>query len=243
MDYNEINADGVAHSQTAGRVNFSNTIFKNEFSIKEAYKALRTNILFSGKETKVIAITSTVEDEGKSTISIELAKSISDIGKKVLFIDADMRKSALLKRNMKTRNVLGLSELLSEQVTVNQVLYNTQLANFDVIFTGNFPPNPVELLSSPKLEELLKKFREEYDYVIIDTPPLDPVIDAAVIAPKCDGVALVIALGMARYEQIARAKDQLVKSGAKILGAIVNETKANARDMKSYKNYGYYAED
>ena len=88
-------------------------------------------------------------------------------------IDADMRKSVTLRRNVKAQNIMGLSELLTNQATIEQVLYNTQLPEFDIIFSGHFPPNPVELLSSPKFISLLEQFKSAYDFVIIDAPPLD----------------------------------------------------------------------
>lgn len=238
---NDIYSSGTAY---AGKVNF-NTTAKNDYSTNEAFKTLRSNLLFCGKDIKAVLVTSSHENEGKSTVSSELAKSLAEINKKTLLIDADMRKSVTLRRNLKTQNVLGLSELLSGQAELNQVLYATQEPNFDVIFSGRFPPNPVELLSSELFSNLMSEFKSLYDYIIIDCPPLVPVIDAAVISTSCDGAILVIAPGMVRYQDAVSVKDQLSKSGCRILGAILNETDPKHKDRTRYYKKGdyYYSAD
>lgn len=227
---------------SAGRVNFRPASLKNDFVTVEAFKTLRSNLLFSGSDIKTIVITSTFENEGKSTVSAELSKSLAEIGKKTIMLDADMRKSVTLRRNLKTQNVMGLSELLSGQATIEQVLYNTQLSEFDIIFSGHFPPNPVELLSSPKFAELLEQMKQRYDYIIIDTPPLAPVIDAAVISAHCDGAIMVVSPGKAKIKETLAAKEQLLKSGCKILGAVVNNTIHKHGDIISKKYYSYYGD-
>ncbi len=228
---------------TAGRVNFNTTV-NNDFPTNEAYKTLRTNIMFCGSNIKTILITSSHENEGKSTISSEISRSLAEIDKKTLLIDADMRKSVILKKNLKSQNILGLSELLSEQATIEQVLYNTQNPNFDVIFSGHFPPNPVELVSSNTFEKILNKLKEVYDYIIIDSPPLGPVIDASVMSTQCDGAIIVIASGKTQYQDVVSTKEQLERSGCKILGAILNDIDSKQiRNSKYYKkNYYYYGD-
>lgn len=229
---------------TAGRVNFNTTV-NNDFPTNEAYKMLRTNILFCGNDIKTILITSSHENEGKSTISTEISRSFAEIEKKTLLIDADMRKSVILRKNLKSQNIMGLSELLSGQATIGQVLFNTQNPNFDVIFSGHFPPNPVELISSDNFKEVLNKFKDYYDYIIIDSPPLGPVIDAAVMSTECDGAIIVIASGKTNYREVTATKEQLEKSGCKVLGAILNEVNSKGiRNSKYYKkNYYYYGDN
>ena len=227
---------------TAGRVNFNSTV-NNDFPTNEAYKMLRTNILFCGTDVKTILITSSHENEGKSTIASEISRSLAELDKKTLLIDADMRKSVILKKNLKAQNILGLSELLSGQATIGQVLFNTQNPNFDVIFSGHFPPNPVELLNSENFKNTLNKLEDFYDYIIIDSPPLGPVIDAAVMSTSCDGAIIVIAAGKTPYYEVAATKEQLIKSGCKILGAVLNETDSKKYRNKYYKkNYYYYSD-
>lgn len=220
--------------QTAGKVAF-NTASANDYLTQESFKTLRTNILFCGSDIHSIVITSCNENEGKSTISAELSKSLAEIGKRALLIDADLRKSVMLRKSIKARDINGLSELLSGQAELNQVLYNTQQPNFDVIFTGHFPPNPVELLGSGKFEKIVNALKERYDYIIIDSPPLGAVIDAAVIASFCDGAVLVITDGRVKYHQALEVKEQLEKSGCKLLGAVLNDI--DHKHSRYYKPY------
>ena len=240
-DYSDLYS---SESHVAGKVSF-NTSAKNDYLTNEAFKSLRTNILFCGTELKTILITSSHENEGKSTVSSELCKSFAEIEKRVLLIDADLRKSVMLRKNSRTHDISGLSELLSDQASLEQVLYNTQHPNFDVIFCGHFPPNPVELVGSTKFKSLLDKLRESYDYIIIDTPPLGVVIDAAVMAAVCDGAILVVGGGKTRYREALEVKNQLTKSGCRLLGAILNQTEPNAAYYRRYyqkQKYEYYAE-
>ena len=241
MNIENLNSDliNIPEVKTAGKVNFNATT-GSDFPLNEAFKTLRSNLLFCGADKKVILITSTKENEGKSTVATELSKSLSEIDKKTLLIDADMRKSVILRRNLKTQSILGLSELLSGQATIGQVLYNTQIPNFDVIFSGHFPPNPVELVSSKTFKEILEKFRDIYDYIIIDSPPLSPVIDAAVISTNCDGAIIVVAANKIKHQDALSVKEQLTKSGCEIIGVVLNETDSNHGVNNKYQKERYY---
>lgn len=207
-----------------------------EFFTQEAYKVLRSNIQFCGQDVRVIAITSCHENEGKTTISLHLGKSFAELDKKVLVIDADMRKSVMVGRNSSSQNVKGLSELLTGLAKFEECVYETQYPTLNLIFAGKYPPNPVELLSGVHFTEFLESVKEKYDYVLIDLPPLGMVIDAAVVAPQCDGVALVLSDDNVRYSQAQEVVTQLKMSGSKILGVIRNNT--NKKKGKYY--YGGY---
>lgn len=115
-----------------------------------------------------------------------------------------MRKSVLMRRSAASRGFCGLSEYLSGQAELSDVLYNTQIQNFDVIFSGRFPPNPVELLGSQSFVKLMDMLKSVYDYVIIDSPPLGAIIDAAVIASYCDGAIIVITPERYRIPSVLR---------------------------------------
>lgn len=205
---------------------------KKDFFTQEAFKTLRTNIQFCGQDIHTIVITSCNENEGKTTITLQLAKSLSELGKHVMVIDADMRKSVMAGRNTTAENPAGLSEVLTGLVYVEECLYMTQYKNLYIMFAGKYPPNPVELLGGKYFEKLLKVARESYDYVLIDVPPLGSVIDAAVVAAKCDGTILVISDNQVRYRQAIEVTEQLKKSGSNILGVVRNNTKN--------KGSGYY---
>lgn len=213
---------------------------KFSYYVKEAFKTLRTNFLFSGSDIKNVIITSCVKNEGKSTISLELAKSLSLSEKKVLLVDADLRKSVLSTRYTDNEGeVLGLSEYLSSQAELDDVLYNTQYENLQIIFAGAVPPNPVELLGCSKFEQLMKDMREKYDYVIVDAAPLGAVIDASVVSNFCDGAAIVISSGEIGYRFAKEVKQQLEKSNCKILGTILNRvpTKSSSYYSRYYRKY------
>ena len=193
-----------------------------DFFTQEAYKTLRTNLQFCGQDIKVIAVTSCGENEGKSTISLHIAKSLAEQDKRVLVIDADMRKSVMAGRNTSAKRVSGLSEILTGMKNVSECLYVTQYPRLHILFSGKYPPNPVELLGSRYFAKLLEESRKAYDYVIVDTPPLGMVIDAAVVAPLCDGTVLVMNNGNVRYRHAKEVIAQLEKSNCKILGVVRN---------------------
>ena len=214
---------------------------KQNYSVREAFKSLRTNLLFCGSDYKTIVITSCQKNEGKSTISIELAKSLSVAEKKVLLIDADLRKSvySTVYTTNEEGTIYGLSEFLSGQSKYEDVLYKTQYENLDLIFAGAFPPNPVELLGSKSFENLIKSSREVYDYVIVDAAPLGAVIDAAAIASFCDGAIMVISANEIKTRMAQDVKEQIEKSDCKVLGAVLNKIplKAGSYYNNYYKKY------
>lgn len=222
-------------------------LFKDRYAKTEAFKTLRTNLLFSGKDVKVITVTSCTANEGKSSLCIELAKNMAQVDKKVLLLDADLRKSVVVSQYTEATGVSGLSEYLSGQKTLDDVLYATQYEGFDIIFAGQYPPNPVDLLSSDALKELIRYGREHYDYVLIDTAPLGLVIDAAVTSSLSDGALLVIGENRISYRFAQMVKEQIEKSGCRVLGVVLNLIGTGSSsyyyryyDRRYYGKYGKY---
>lgn len=213
-----------------------------DYRTNEAYKTLRTNLEFSGSDKRAIVLTSSTPNEGKSTVSLGLALSLSESGKRVLLVDADLRKSVLIGRHKVTESVKGLSHYLSGQAQLSDVICGTQEDNMFVIFAGIIPPNPSELLGSERFAELIRRTKNDYDYVIVDAPPLGSVIDAAVIAKACDASVLVVAASTVSYKFIRTVKSQLEKTECPILGVVLN--KVNMKQNRYYgKYYGnYYGE-
>ena len=213
-----------------------------DYRTNEAYKTLRTNLEFSGSDKQAIVLTSSTPNEGKSTVSLGLALSLSESGKRVLLVDADLRKSVLMGRHKVTESVKGLSHYLSGQAQLSDVICGTQEDNMFVIFAGIIPPNPSELLGSERFAELIRRTKNDYDYVIVDAPPLGSVIDAAVIAKACDASVLVVAASTVSYKFIRTVKSQLEKTECPILGVVLN--KVNMKQNRYYgKYYGnYYGE-
>jgi len=209
------------------------------YDVNEAMKLLRTNLQFCGKDKKVIMITSTLADEGKSTVSMNLCRSLAQLGSRVVLLDADMRKSVLADRFTKERNLPGLSHLLSGRNGLEDVLMETDMDNFHMILAGRVPPNPAELLSSARMQKLIEICREEYDYVIVDCPPINLVVDAAIVAPLCDGIVMVVSSGNVPYRLAQGALDQLQATGCPVLGAVLNMV--DQKNEKYYYRKGYYS--
>ena len=211
------------------------------FKVNESYKRIRTNISFSGDDIKTIAITSTVPNEGKTEVSFNICRSFAEDGKKTLFIDADIRKSVLLARYGVDKESKGLTHYLSGQTKdLEEILCTTSIDNLDVIFTGTRSPNPAELLGNDKFSKLIEYARENYDYVIIDCPPLGSVIDAVLVAKVCDGTILVVETDNVSYKAVQAVKKQLDKSECKVLGAILNKVESSGKGYYGYyKGYGY----
>ena len=211
------------------------------FSTNEAYKTLRTNIMFCGDDIKTITVTSSLPNEGKSEVSFFLAKAFSEGGYKTLFIDADIRKSVTVSRYSVDKETVGLTHYLAGKKKIDQIIYETSIDNLDVIFTGQSSPNPSELLGNERFARLIAETREKYDYVIIDCPPLGSVIDAAVVAKVSDGTAIVVAADGVSYKVAQNTKKQLEQGGVRILGVILNkiETGGKGYGYGYGKRYGY----
>lgn len=210
---------------------------ENDFFTEEAYKVLRTNIQFCGQDIKVIAITSCNENEGKSTISLHIAKSFAELDKRVLLIDTDMRKSVIAGRNTSVKSPCGLSEVLTGLRPISECIYPVVNSKMHLLFAGQYPPNPVELLSGKYFATLISECRKVYDYIIIDTPPLGQVIDAAVVAEKCDGAIMVIGDSKVHYRIAQDVVEQLDKSGCRVLGVVRNNRKQPSRKSAYRKCY------
>ncbi len=221
-------------------VNLKN-LEKGDYNYEEAIKTLRTNIQFCGSNIKVIMLGSAVPNEGKSNMSYSMAVSLAQIGKKVLFIDADIRKSVMVSRYQLDKEVNGLSQYLSGQKSKGDILYETNLENLSIIFAGPYSPNPAELLEEPMFPLLIQSARAEYDYIIIDTPPLLNLTDGAIIAKYCDGAVIVIKSGAISYRIEQKIKKHLEKSGCRILGVILNRVNiGSSRYYGEYKKYEKY---
>ena len=210
-----------------------------DFRSKEAYKILRTNIEFSGNNIQVIGLTSCTPGEGKSNTSFELSQSFAENGKRVLLIDADLRKSVMKQRYKRGKVRYGLSNYLVGRANFADVICNTNVKNLDLIFSGPVPPNPSELLNNDRFDTLIKEAKKQYDIVIIDTPPLGSVIDAAVIAKQCDGTIMVIESGAISRRFAKKVKDQLEMTDCKILGVVLNKIQINTNSYYG-KYYGKY---
>lgn len=210
-----------------------------EFQAAEALKTLRTNLMFSGAEVKTVALTSFSAAEGKTIISFQLAASLAQAGKRVLLMDADLRKSVMASRLRVMGKINGLSHYLSGMANANEILHETDVPGLYLMFAGARVPNAAELLGHPSFVKLITALKTTFDYVIVDTAPVGQVIDCAIMAPVMDGVLMVVDTTNNSYKLERRMKQQLEKSGAKILGVILN--RVDFKDKGGYygKAYGY----
>ena len=222
----------------------------SNFFIREAYKTLRTNTMFAlaGQEgCKIILVTSSLQGEGKSISALNLAISFAEAENRVLLIDCDLRRPKLARLLRKSSRV-GLSNLLLDPSLLGEVLIPGGVDRLDVILSGDIPPNPSELLGSARMESLLAHLRKRYDYVILDTPPVNMVTDAVVLASKSDGVLFVVRAGQSERGPVTHAVEQLEYAQAKLLGFILDDVNGDGTrygygkykyQYHKYSRYGY----
>lgn len=202
----------------------------------EAYKALRTNLLFSSvdREVKTVVITSAVPNEGKSRTAANLAIVLAQAGHRTLLVDADFRRPSQHRMFGRVRNV-GLSNLMVQDMPESDLFVpDEQVQDLVILASGPTPPNPSELLGSGQMKALLAKFRQGFDYVVIDTPPVNAVTDASVLAINVDAAILVVDTNKATYPAVHHAKQALERVGGRVLGSVMNKMKADGG------NYYYY---
>ena len=207
-------------------------------SMEEYYNSIRTNIQFSGRDLKVITLTSAQPGEGKSTTSINLAISFAHAGFRTLLIDADTRNSVMSGTFKSNERYQGLTSFLSGNAELSDVICDTSIDNLMIIPAGQVPPNPTSLIQNDNYERMIEIVRGLYDYVIIDTPPLGRVVDAAIIAHSSDASLVVVKAGVDKRRTITKLKEQLEQSGSIFLGVILNKYDIH---LDKYGSYGSYA--
>ncbi len=209
------------------------------FAAAESYKLLRTNLLFTlpDEGCRIIGITSSIRGEGKSTTSINLAYSLAQTGKRVLLIDGDMRLPTIAQK-LDFSPTPGLSNLLANLNTERSCLRKSgYYDNWYVLPAGDIPPNPSELLGSERMHALLDRYRDVFDYVILDLPPVNIVVDALVITKWTDGIMVVVRENYSNRRALDACMYQVEKLGAKMLGFIMTDANVSTT---SYKHYGKY---
>lgn len=216
---------------------------KLSFAASEAYKLLRTNVEFSipdEKKCRIIGITSGLRGEGKTTTAINLSYSLAQSGKRVLLLEADMRLPTISKRVGLTRTP-GLSNLLAGLCTGAEVLQESKLLpNFYVTTAGDIPPNPSELLGSEQMAVSVKALAQNFDFIILDLPPVNVVSDALVVSKLIHGMIVVVRQGSSSRQSVAEAMRHLKFLEAKVLGFVMTGADEQHKRYKRYgKKYGY----
>lgn len=204
------------------------------FVIKESYNTIRTNLMFTqkGEKCPVFVVTSPDANNGKTINTVNLAINFAQVGKRTLIIDSDMRNPTIHRMfSIPVKN--GLSEILAG-LTDNITVSKTEIENLSVLSSGKIPPNPAELLASPRMDKLLTFVKGHYDCVFIDTPPINLVTDATAFAPKATGYVVIVKAGNTDVPEVRAAVDSLKGIGANIVGFILNDA------MPSHKKYSSY---
>ena len=218
---------------------------RTSFAVQEAYKTLRTNVMFAlpGRDCKCIGVTSPVAGEGKSTTAVNLAISLAQIGKRVLLIDCDLRRpSVAAKLGMEQEH--GLSGFLTKQSTIEQIVKQYRMGDdvsFLVVPAGPIPPNPTELLSSVRMESFIKLYTEHVDYIILDLPPVEEVSDALAASKLAHGVLLAVRQNYCTRPALEDAVRQFEFVGSRILGFLQTYAAESGTGYgKAYYKRAYY---
>jgi capsular exopolysaccharide synthesis family protein len=204
--------------------------------ISEQYRTIRTNIQYSSvdKEIKTLMVTSSGPAEGKSTTVANLAVVFAQLGKKVLLVDADLRKPTV-HRTFGVNNLFGFTTVLTKQATLGSTVLETDEKDLYILTSGPVPPNPAELISSKSMEQFIEEAKEQFDYVLFDTPPLLAVADPQILANKVDGSIYVVFSGKTEIDQAKKAKELLENAQSKLVGVVLNH-----KELKNNEYYYYY---
>lgn len=212
---------------------------KVPFAVIEAYKTIRTNLMFSLPQDgcRSFVISSSVPGEGKSTTAVNIAVAFSQLGKKVLLIDADLRRPSIHKK-LKLINTKGLCSVLSGTATFDECVQHSN-NHLDVLTSGPLPSNPIELIESYALSQLLSSIESSYDFIVFDSTPINIVSDAISLAPKTDGLVLLVLEGSTRRDDVHHALSACRFANINVLGAVLNCVDTKNSRKYSYRKYKY----
>ncbi len=214
-----------------------------KYSGNESINTICSNISFAGNDIKKVLITSCNENEGKSYLSMQIAYTMAKRGRRVILVDMDLRKSVMISHFGITieGDINGLAHYLAGHNGLDDIIYETNVKNLHLIPAGRDVANPIPLLLSQAFTDLMNALPDEYDLVIIDTPPVGVVIDAAEIAKCCDGVVFVVKYKYTHRRELIDARQQITQTGTPILGCILNEVTFDSISTKKYYGKSYYS--
>jgi capsular exopolysaccharide synthesis family protein len=217
-------------------------VHKNpESAVAEAYRVLRTNLIFSSvsEQGRAVLVTSASPTEGKTTTTANLAESLAQNGSKVLIVDADLRRPTM-HQNFGLPKAPGLSDLIVGKTQASQVIQATRTKGLQILTCGYIPPNPTELLGSASMREIISALREHFDWVLIDSPPVLAMADTLVLGPLVDGVILVIGAEVSTRPAVHRAIEQMAGAGVKFTGVVLNKVDLERNAYYYGQYYGEY---
>lgn len=214
----------------------------NQSTVAEAYRVLRTSVLLSsaGHPPKTILVTSGRPGEGKTTTAVNTAISLAQLGASVLIIDCDLRRPKVHKV-FGISHVHGLSTYLSRDAELGGLIHSLPVPNLSLLPCGPTPPNPAELISSEKMREMLALLSEQFDHIILDSPPLINVTDPVILSTMVDGVIMVVQAGRSTRDVVRRASQELTGVGAKVFGVVLNNVNLQREGYDEYYYQRYYS--
>jgi len=248
---NETAEDGKKKKKR-GRYGYYNKYYENTrlvaggspnkvpFAVVEAYKNIRIHLMSALNENggKVVAFSSPNASEGKSTTAVNIAITLSQLNKKVIIVDTDVRRATVNKK-LRIPNEKGCSDVLAGEATIEEAVQN--YSNYlDVLTSGSITNNPSELFSSTEFDRLITDLKEIYDYVIVDTPPVNLVSDTLAIAQKCDGLILIARASVTTYAAFKSSVATVKQLNINLLGTIINGSGAARKKYRSYYKYSRY---
>lgn len=216
---------------------------KLPFNVQEAYRSLRTNVMFAlpGTGCKCIGVTSPTPGDGKSTTAANLAISLAQIDKRVLLVDCDLRLPTVASK-FRVKSVPGLSDFLVGQARIEEAIRTVESCNLQILPSGNIPPDATGLLEAKQLETLFNALRDVYDYVIVDLPPVITVPDALILSKYLDGFLLTVRERLTIHRAVKEMLRQLQLTGANAIGFVMTGSDADSGKYYKYrygKKYGY----
>lgn len=221
---------------------------ENSFQATEAFNAFSNNLIvtMNMNDEKVIVISSPEMSDGKSTVALNLAKSMAKMGNKVLLVDMDLRRPSIHKK-LNMPNKKGIIDLLGKVDNINSFTHKGIEDGLDIILSGGVSPNPSEMLSSKKMTDIISKFKDIYDYIIIDSPPINVVTDACIISQLSAGIVVVLRSNVAHYDDFKKTVENVEVARGKIVGVVINGVEDSSVKYgkkygykKGYYKYGYY---
>jgi protein-tyrosine kinase len=209
-----------------------------DYACAEAMNTLCTNLSYCGADIRTILFTSRYEHEGKSSIAMNVMRTLVSYGKNVLLVDADLRCSTLASRyrfHFASKEAYGLAQYLADLCDLEDVVYETNLPGAYILPAGREVLNSVQLLASPRFDEMIRAMKEQVDIILVDSPPAGVIVDAMEIAKCCDGAVLVVEYNKGRRQDIGEVAANIARTGCPVLGAVMNGV-----DLKSFGNRKYY---
>jgi len=210
----------------------------------ESINSICTNIEFSGNNLKTILITSCIAGEGKSTMASRIVMSMASRGKKTVLVDLDLRKSVTAGRLglESDGKMYGIAHYLVGQKTYEDVVYKSDIKNLYIVPVGRDVSSPTTLINSAAFAEFFEQLKKDFEMIIVDTPPIGVVIDAADISKVCDGGVIVIEYGKRHRHEVVQSVEQMKRSNTPILGCIIDKVTVKSLSEKKYykSHYGYY---